>query len=120
MSAILAVPICCMTMRSSRVQHVDHALDARLTERAQAPDVRPADADGRRAERQRLEDVRAAADAAVDEHRDATADGLDDLGQAVDRAAQRFVGTAAVVADDDAVRAVLEAERRVLARLRCP
>ncbi len=33
------------------------------------------------------------------------------------RAAQRLVGTAAVVADDDAVDAVLKAQRRVLARL---
>ena len=36
-SARLAAPICCITMRSSRVQDVEHALDAGLTERAQAP-----------------------------------------------------------------------------------
>src|SRR4051812_23191650 len=37
-----------------RAQDVDDALDARLAERAESPDVRTADADGARAERQRL------------------------------------------------------------------
>ena len=58
-------------------EDVEHALDAWLAERAQAPDVRPADADGRRAERERFEDVGAAAEAAVDEHRNAPADGFE-------------------------------------------
>jgi hypothetical protein len=90
------------------VQDVEHALDTGLTERPQAPDIRPANADGCRAQRQRLEDVRAAPDPAVDEYGNPPADGFDDLGQTVDRAAQCFVGAAAVIAHDDAVDAVLK------------
>src|SRR6516164_10933281 len=53
------------------VEDVEHRLDAALTEGSQPPGLRPANADRGRPERERLEDVSAAADAAVDEHRDA-------------------------------------------------
>src|SRR5882672_1411369 len=62
-------------------QQLEHALDAGLAERAQAPDIRPADAHAARAQRERLDDIGAAAKAAVDEDRHAAADRLDDLRQ---------------------------------------
>ena len=106
--ARLGAPICIITMRSSRFRISSTRLHALLTERTEAPDIRPADADRGGAERQRLEDVGAAPKAAVDEHGHAAAHRVDDLGQRVDRAAQRLVGAAAVIADNDAVGAVLE------------
>ena len=61
-----------------------------------------------RAERQRLEHVGAAADAAVDEHRNAVADLGHDFGQRLDRRAPGFRGASAVVRHQDAVEAVLD------------
>src|SRR5215472_18435116 len=89
------------------VEDVEHRLDAALTEGSQPPGLRPADADRGRPERERLEDVGAAADAAVDEHRDAALDGGHHLGQAIDAGAQRLFVAPAVVRYDDSVRAVL-------------
>src|SRR5215470_17827138 len=83
------------------VEDVEHRLDAALTEGSQPPGLRPADADRGRPERERLEDVSAAADAAVDEHRDAALDGRDHLGQAVDAGAQRLLVAPAVVRHHD-------------------
>src|SRR4051812_8653967 len=98
------------------IEDVEHALDARLTERAKAPDVRSADPDRLRAERECLEHVRAAAKAAVDDHGHAAVHGLEHLRERVDRAAQRLVRAPAVVRHDDSVRAVRERTRGVLAR----
>ena len=53
--------------------------DRALAECRQAPDVRTSDADGGGAERQRFEDVRAAPEAAVDEHRHGIGRTLDDF-----------------------------------------
>src|SRR6516162_7451475 len=72
------------------VEDVEYRLDAALTEGSQAPGLRPADADRGRTKCECLEDVGAAADAAVDEHRDAALHGRDHLGQAVDAGAQRL------------------------------
>ena len=55
--------------------------DAFLPERGQPPDVRTPDADRGRTERQCLEDIRAAAHAAVDQHLDPRLHGVHDLGQ---------------------------------------
>src|SRR5712672_2662823 len=60
-------------------QELEHALDAGLAERAQTPDVGAPDADGRCAHAQRLDDVGAAAEARVDQDRDAALHRLDDL-----------------------------------------
>src|SRR6266404_7140244 len=52
-----------------------HALDTRLAESAQSPQIRPADTHRLRAHGQCLDDVAAAAKAAVDQDRHAAADG---------------------------------------------
>eukprot|EP00445_Apocalathium_hangoei_P033414 CAMPEP_0203957256 /NCGR_PEP_ID=MMETSP0359-20131031/89188_2 /ASSEMBLY_ACC=CAM_ASM_000338 /TAXON_ID=268821 /ORGANISM="Scrippsiella Hangoei, Strain SHTV-5" /LENGTH=164 /DNA_ID=CAMNT_0050891077 /DNA_START=105 /DNA_END=597 /DNA_ORIENTATION=- len=52
------------------LQHAHHADDALLAVGRQGVEHRPADADACGAERDRLEDIRAAADAAIDEHRE--------------------------------------------------
>src|SRR4030095_11205365 len=56
-----------------RAQDLEHALDALLTERGETPDVRPADADTTCPRRQRFVDVRAVAESAIDEYRNASA-----------------------------------------------
>ena len=96
------------------LQQVEHALDARLAEGAEPPEIGPADADGARAERQRLDDVGAAAEARIDQHRDAAVDRLDDLGQRVDGRAAAVLGAAAMVRDDDGVEPVVDGEDGVL------
>src|SRR5438552_10404289 len=64
-------------------QQLQHALDARLAERAETPDVWPPDADRARAEAQRLDDVGAAAEAGIDQDRHAPLHGFDDFGQRI-------------------------------------
>ena len=73
-----------MASWSSRPQDVEDALDAFLPEGREAPDVRPPDPDRIGAERQRLEDVGAATQAAVHEHRNTAGDCRRDFGEAVD------------------------------------
>src|SRR6185295_7107089 len=51
------------------LQDFNDPLDAGLTERTEAPQKGPADPDGFRAQRERLENVGTAAKSAVDEHR---------------------------------------------------
>ena len=86
---------------------IDGLRDAVFSEGAEAPHIGPADPDRIGAQRQRLEDVRAAADAAVDEHRHPAPDRADDLGQRVDRRPHTVHRPAAVIGDEDPVRAVL-------------
>src|SRR6185503_7710448 len=88
-----------------RAQDFEDALDALLAERREAPDVRAADADTASTRRQRLVDVRAVAESAIDEDRNASADRLHDFGQAIDGGAKRLGGAPAVVRDDDAIGA---------------
>ena len=95
---------------------LDHLVDALLAERAKAPHVGTADPHRVGAERQGLEDVGAAADAAVDEHRNASPYAGDDLGQRLDRRAEAVLGAAAVVGHEDAVHAVFNRQLRLLAR----
>src|SRR5262250_1130473 len=97
-------------------EELEDFLHAGLTERAEAPRVRPTDADGARAERQRLEDVRAAAEPTVDEHRDLALNRVDHLGHAFDRRAAAFLSAASMIGDDDAVDAMLQRERGVFTR----
>ena len=82
----------------------------------EAPQRRAAGEHRARAEGERLDDVAAAPDAAVDEHLDPAVDRLDDLGQRVDRRRDAVELPAAVVRDDDPGGAVLARELRVLGR----
>jgi len=58
--------------------------------RGQSPRVRPANADRRRAQRERLENVRAAPHAAVHKYGDFSTHSFDHFRQTFDRRAQRF------------------------------
>ena len=70
----------------------------------EAPERGAADEDGAGAERERLDDVRAAPDAAVDEHLEPAVDRLDHLGERVRRRGDAVELPAAVVRDHDARR----------------
>src|SRR5262249_6018392 len=95
-------------------QHLERALDARLAERTEAPDIRTADAYGRCAHAQRLDHVRAAAEAGIDQDRDAPVHRVDDLRQGVDGGAAGILAARAVIGDDDAVEPGIGGEHRVL------
>jgi len=95
-------------------QDVVYRLDTLLTERSKPPRLWPADAHGCRAERECLEDFGAAADAAIEQDRDAPASHCRDLGQAFNRRAKRLFIAPAVIRNDDAVRAVLYAQLCIL------
>ena len=77
------------------VDDVEDALDALLAEGGEAPDLGTADADGGRAEREGLEDVRATPHAAVHEDGDAAAHGLAHFRDRLDGAAAGLSGAAA-------------------------
>src|SRR3989442_15495580 len=70
-----------------RAQDLEGAFHSRLTEGAEAPEIRSSDADGAGADGDRLGDVRSTAKSAVDEHGNAPTHGFHDLGRAaiVDR-----------------------------------
>ena len=75
---------------------------------------RPADEHGASSERERHHDVGSAPNATVEVHLGAVADGVDDLGQRLERRDRAVELTTAVVRDDDAGGAVLAGEDRVL------
>ena len=81
----------------------DHLPDAAFAGDAEAVRIGPADQDCPRAERECLERVRASADAAVQEDRNAAVDRLDDTGQRFDRRDRAVDLAAAVVLDQDPV-----------------
>src|SRR6266496_907218 len=83
----------------------EHPRDAVAAGDREPVHERPPDEDGTRAEAQRLDDVGAAADAAVEQHLGAAGDGVRDLRQHVERPDARLELPAAVVRDDDAVDA---------------
>src|SRR5262245_65599903 len=95
-------------------QELERALDARLAERAEAPDVGPADAHGGRPHAQRLDDVGAAAETGIDQDRHASVHGLDDLWQSVDGGAAGILAACAAIGDDDRVDAVVSGEHGTL------
>ena len=66
-------------------EQLEHPSGALLAVDGEPPEGRPADEDGPGAQGERLQDVGAAPDPAVDEHLDPAVDRLDDLGQRVDR-----------------------------------
>ena len=100
-------------------QQFKHALDAWLTECAEAPKIGPADGHALRADAQRLYDVAAAAKAGVDEDRH-RAGHLDDFGQCFDRRAAAILAAAAVIGDDDGVDAVVGGDLGILLASGCP
>ncbi len=113
MSASDGVPAVSMISASSALDDLEDGLHAFLTERGEAPQIRPADADRARTESDRLEDVGPATKAAVDENRDLPVHRLHHLGKAVDGGAIARFRAAAVIRHDDPVDAVRSRERRV-------
>ena len=81
----------------------------------QAPQDRAPDEHRPRSERERLEHIGAPTDTAVDEHVESPADRVDDRWQRIGARENRVELAAAVIRDDDAARAVLQGEPRVLA-----
>src|SRR4051794_14709710 len=80
-----------------RDEVADDLANARLAARREPPQVRPTDADRRRAQGKRLEHVGAAAHAAVKEHRYPPIDRFRDRGQRLDRGDRAVHLAAAVV-----------------------
>ena len=116
MAATLTVPACRMVVMKLASQNRQHRLDPWLTEGGEPPHVGPSNAHCTCTEREGLEDVGAAPEAAVDEHRNAPCHALNHFREALDCAAAAIFRTAAVVGDDDAVDAVFGRKRRVLLR----
>src|SRR6185312_4490671 len=93
------------------LEHVAHAVGAR---HGQAPDRGPADEDGAGAERQRFQDVGAAADAAVDVGLGLVAERGGDLADRGGSRHRRVEMAAAVIGNDDGLGAMLGASDRVV------
>src|SRR5688572_32429002 len=93
---------------------LEHRLDALLAERREPPDVRSSNANRCRAKRERLEDIGAAAEAAIHEHWHASRDSGGHLGHALNRRPQAVLGAPAMVGDEDAAHAVADRKLRVL------
>src|SRR5262249_5483753 len=98
-----------------RLEDLQHPVDARLPERAEPPQHRAPDPHAPGAQRERLEHVRTATHAAVQENGDAVADDGHHLRERLERAAPRFRRASPVVGDEYAVEAVLQAKLGVLA-----
>ena len=78
----------------------ENALDSRRTERRQGVQIGPAGHAGARAHRERLDDMRAAADSAVKDDLDPVAHGIDDVGDEVDRRGRAVELPPTVIGDD--------------------
>src|SRR5438045_1888923 len=78
-------------------QEGEHRLHSFLAERRESPDVWPSNPRRRRAERERLEDVGAAANAAVDDYRNTAAHALDYFRQTRNRRSRAVLGASAMV-----------------------
>src|SRR5262245_47495607 len=83
-------------------QNVDDALHSRRAVDGQAPQIGTPDQDRAGAERDRLDDVRPPANAAVEEEHHAPLNGLGDGRQRLDRRRRGVEVAATVVGDDDA------------------
>ena len=94
----------------------ERPLDAGLAGRRQRKQIVAADADGLGAERQRLQHMRSALDAAVHHHVDPIADRIDDLGELIEWRARAVELPAAVIGQHDAGAADLGGALRVLHR----
>src|SRR5207249_10013250 len=80
----------------------------------EAPEDRTPDEHGARAERERLQDVRPAPDAAIDQDLDPTRDLVEHLGQGVEAGLRPVELAPAMVRDDDGGDTVLDRKMRVL------
>ena len=92
-----------------RAKELEYARDTSLAVNREPPEHRAADHDGACAERERLQRVGSASDAAVEQHLRTSVDGLDDLRQSVEGRSDTVQLAAAVVRDDDAGGTVLNA-----------
>src|SRR5207253_1862453 len=96
------------------LEQLEQAGDAGLPAGGERVALHAAHADEVGAGRDRLDDVGAAADRAVDDDLGAAGDGIDDLGQHVERAAAVVELAAAVIRDVDPLDPVIERDRSVL------
>ena len=92
-------------------EQLEHVEDAVLAGAGDAPEMRAPDQHRARAERQRLDDIDAAPEAAVDQHRRLALDRLDHSRQRADRGDRAVELAPAMVGDDDPVGAALRASR---------
>ena len=79
------------------LQYFQDSLNPRLAKRSQAPQIGSPDTHRIRAKRQRLEDIAAATNTAVEQDGDFAVHDFRDLGQAFDGAASSVLATTAVV-----------------------
>ena len=98
-------PISLMSRSISVRIRLQGTLDAGLSGSGQREKIVAAEADRLGAQREGLQHMRAALDAAVDQHIDLVADGVDDLGQLIEGAARAVQLPAAMIGDDDAAAA---------------
>src|SRR3989454_253281 len=98
------------------LEQLEHADQPGLARRGEPAAREAPDADTLRAERQGLDDVSAANEAAVHDDRRPAADRPDDLGERLDRAPAVVELAPAVVGDVHALDAVVGRKRRVLGR----
>src|SRR5690348_8737020 len=99
------------------LQDLEHPRDPRIPRGSQPIEVKTADGDRVGAERDRLDDVGAAIKAAIDDDLRPAAHRLSYLRQDVERAAHVVELPSAVIGDVDAVDAVIDRDRRILAGL---
>src|SRR5438094_7447192 len=90
------------------LQNIDDAIDSCLTKSPKPPEERPAYADCFCAERERFEDVGAAAESSVDENGDAVTSLAHDFGKSFERRPERFGSAAAMIGYQDSVEAVVD------------
>src|SRR5215471_11720842 len=96
-------------------QNIQHLLHSRLTERRQAPEVRPPDAHRLCSDSQRLEDVSASSEAAVDQNWYLPLHGVNHFWKAFHRSASTLFSAASMVGHDQSVNSILHAQRSVFA-----
>src|SRR5262249_39841847 len=95
-------------------QELEHPLDPGLAERAETPDIGPADAHSLCTHTERLGDVGAAAKAAVDKNWHPAAHRFDNFRQGVDGRAPAVFGARSVIRDDDRVDTGVSRELGIL------
>ena len=108
-SSSVGVPVSCMARTSSSLQMLHHRLHPRGAFDREAPQRRTADQHGARTERQRLEDVCAAPDAAIDIDLGVAAHRGGDLGDHLGGRDGGIEMAAAVVRHHDALHADVDA-----------
>ena len=121
MSPTVGHPHSAIARSTSALQQLEHASALRSRRPAASPQTtgRPNE-HGAGAERDRLDDIGPAPDAAVEQHLDAPVDRLRHVRQRANRRDGRVELPAAVVRDDDAGRAAGRRPGRRRRRGRCP